>query len=320
MKSKWQRGDSNLEGIIILVVLGIIMITSVSGSNKESSGDTFGWTTGTTISSADSDSDGGGTVSGTPVATSDYKNNVWIGSGNASYVYQSYEEYITVENHGSSPINITGWQLRNGKDKRPYYIGSTLQRFSADIAVIPQASLVLSPKGNSFPQDVILEDGEKAIVTTGSIGVRSPYAITSFKENMCTGYIEALPDYAFNPPLNQNCPQPSNEAGMEGLEPDCRNFIKTLSSCRTPEFNIKDRDGYPCSTCVNGQMLTSQCAAFIKEHYNYQGCLLYHGSDKNFSGRTWRVFLGRGWEMWAKEYETIEIFDSLGKLVNFQNY
>mgnify|MGYP003393300327 CR=1 FL=1 len=321
MKRQWQKGAGDLDGIVILAVLVVIMLTSVVGSknSSEQSNSGLNWAPGVTVNSSGTNS-GGSEISGTLVATSDYKNSIWIGGGNAPYAYQAYEEYITLENHSRNPVNITGWQLRNGKDERPVYLGSNLQRFSADVAVIPQATNVLSPTGNSTLQDVVLQDGERAVINTGKLNVQTPYTITSFKENMCTGYIEALPDYAFSPPLNQNCPRPDLEPGLQNMDVECRGFIRTLSSCRTPEFNNKDRDGQPCSTCVNGQILSNQCATFIKQHYNYQGCLIYHSGDTNFSGKTWRLFLGRGWEMWAKEYETIELYDRLGQLVNFQNY
>lgn len=231
--------------------------------------------------------------------------NISIGSGNASYAYQPYEEYVTIENRGNSAVDLTGWTMKNGKDKRPYYSGNVLQRFSADIAVLPK--LVLMP-------------GERAVVTTGSVGVQTPYKIKDFKENICTGYIEALSDYAFTPPLTLSCPRPALEPGLEGLDRECREFVEYLPTCRTPQFENKDRNGEDCTTCINGKRLSSVCAAFIKEHFSYQGCLAYHGSDPKFELNTWRIFLGRGWEMWADKYETIELFNTLGQLVDSQNY
>lgn len=306
MKNQWQKGSSNLLGIGIIVAIAIIML-SQSGSGLRS-----GWTSGSggakeTKSFWQSNgSSGGGQVA--------------IGTGNASYVYQPYEEYITLDNSGRSPINITGWQLKNGKDKRPYYLGSMLQRFSADTALIPQASLILSPAGASLKQDVVLGKDERAIVTTGSFGVRSPIAVSSFKENMCTGYIEGLPDYAFTPALSRNCPSPRTEPGIENLDRDCRRVVERLSSCETPQIGERRGGEEYCSECYEGQILSSNCRAFIEAHFSYQGCLIYHQSDPNFSSNTWRIFLGRGWEMWSDEYETIELFDSSGVLVDYENY
>lgn len=312
MRSRWQRGESNLDGIAIIFVIIIVIILSPKEGPSESFR-SFGG--GTVLSSSGST---GSTVASKSSADG---SDILLGSGNAPYSYQPYEEYITLENIGRAAINITGWQFKNGKDERTYYLGGQLQRFSADVALIPQAASLLSPSGNSLLKDVVLESGEKAIITTGSLSaIRTPYQITSFKENMCTGYIDALPEYTFTPSLSRNCPRPELEPGLESLDTQCRAAIKRLNSCETPVFEAKDKNGEDCTTCIKGERVSSSCAAFIKEHFSYQGCVAYHAGDKNFSGKTWRIFLGRGWEMWAKEYETIELFDRFGQLINFRNY
>lgn len=299
MRSTLNRGSSNLVGILIIVFIIIVIV-----SNRDS---TYINKPSTNNSSSASE-------------TTSATNLVTISTGNAAYSYQPYEEYITLSNRSSDPINITGWQLKNGKDKRPYYSGSTLQRFSADIAIIPQAALILSPSGTSINQNVTLQSNERAVVTTGSFGNRSPYVITSFKENMCTGYLEALPDYAFTPSLDRNCSRPENEPEIENMDTTCRRVIEGISSCETPKIGERNSEGEYCADCYKGKILSSVCKAFIEEHFSYKGCLIYHQNDPKFSLGTWRIFLGRGWEMWAKEYESIELFDHFGQLVNYQSY
>lgn len=325
MKRGLNRGNAELDGIILLLVLISFFILAPKGTfNFKSPGSSTSggsWFSSGPIQSQGSSSyrSQGGTISA-PTLTSSYSSLISIDRGNASYATESYNEYITVDNRGENSVDITGWQLRNGKDHRSYSVGSSLQRFSADTALIPRAALVLSPTGMSAAQDVVLKPGERAIVTTGSVGIKSPYQITSFKENICTGYIEGLPEYAFEPPLNMSCPSPSNEPGAENLDRACIDYLGSMSSCHTPEFNTVDRYGNVCSNCVDSHPLSSQCVAFIKEHFSYQGCLANHSSDPNFSGNTWRIFLGRGWEMWSDKYETIELYDKQGKLAAFQNY
>lgn len=327
MTRKWQRGEGDLDGIVILAVLLIIIWVTPKSTNTSETGI---WTPGSTVSSYNagtpsySSSGGNGTASSNTLVSAasgrSSVQNISLGTGNASYSFQPYEEYITIENYGRGSVDITGWQLRNGKDKRPYNANGSLQRFSADIAAIPRAALALSPSGESALSNVVLGPSERAIVTTGRVTVSSPYPITSFKETMCTGYIEGHPDYAFTPPLTQNCPRPSDEPGAKNLPTECQDFLRTISSCRAPEFGGKDSDGEYCENCVQGKRLPSMCVAFIKEHYNYKGCVANHASDPGYTSRTWRIFLGRGWEMWNKDYETIELFDSLGQLVDFENY
>ena len=248
---------------------------------------------------------------------SSYSKSVSLGSGNARYEIQSYKEYVTIRNRSREEVNITGWKLRNAKDRRTFELGGNLQRYPADEARIPQASLFISPSGYSQMQNVILKPGEEAVITTGSIGARNPYPITSFKENICSGYLGASENYSFTPPLSRSCPRPIDEPGVESLPNECREFIRRMRTCRTPEFDTRNRDGEICSGCVDGQLLPSSCVAFIKEHYSYQGCIANHQSDPNFSKNTWRIFLNRGWEMWAKDYETIQLFDHSGKLVDY---
>ena len=326
MSLKFKRGEGDLDGIVILAVLAIIIwVTPKSPLTSESPL----WAPGTTISSyglGTKTGNGSGSGSGTPLTSAGNADSpsrsISLGTGNASYSFQPYEEYIVIENYSRNPIDITGWQLKNDKDKRPYNAGGTLQRFSADIAVIPRATLLVSPSPSSQGSlsNVILEAGERAFITTGKVNVSSPYRIISFKENICTGYIEAHPDYAFTPPLTQNCPRPSDEPGVKSLPTECRDAVNTLYSCRIPEFGGKDSLGEYCENCLYGKQLPSSCVAFIKEHFNYRGCVANHQNDPNFEGRNWRIFLGRGWEMWNKDYETIELFDENGQLVDFQNY
>lgn len=312
MIPRLNRGAGNLDAILIIAFLVFVMIATHGDSGKSNGGFLSGTTLGSDFSS------GSKSIQRTTTIGSSKIN---ISSGNAAYEYQPYKEYITVENWGNTPIDITGWTLRNGKDKRTYDIGGQLQRFSADIASIPQATALLSPSGGSAMLDVVLERGDRAIITTGSPGPRSPYTIVSFKENTCTGYLEKLPDYSFDPALELSCPRPSTEPGLDGLDTACRLFIDTLSSCTTPHFDTKDRNGETCETCLNGKRLSSPCATYIKKHFSYQGCIAYHAGDANFtSNRTWRIFLGRGWEMWAKNYESIELFDRFNNLMSTQNY
>ncbi len=292
------KSSSNLDAFLIIAFLVFVMLVSPpQDSNKKESGFGLSTVSRSSILNKDSQAEGSHRIS--------------ISAGNAPYKYQSYQEYIILDNWGENSVDVTGWQLKNGKDKRVYRVGTGLQRFSADVAIIPRTS----------SGDIILGKGERAIVTSGAIAVKTPYKIESFKENICTGYIEALPDYAFEPPLMQNCPDPEDELGVENLERECRLYVERLSPCRTPLFNQKDQYGYRCENCTErGQILSESCAAFVKEHFNYNGCLKYHGNDENFSGRTWRIFLGRGWEMWAEDYETIELFDRFGNLVASQSY
>ncbi len=315
MKRTFQRGAGNLDAFLIIGFLVFIMLLNPTINNTSRENSTQDWTLGN-----NSYTDPNTSI--TPLSSQSKNYNLSLSTGNAGYARQSYEEYIVIENHGDKPVDITGWQLRNGKDRRVYNSGGSLQRFSSDITTIPQATLLLSPQGKSSMSNVVLGSGDRAIITTGSVGVRHPYPIVSFKENICTGYLENLPDYSFQPSLSSyNCPRPELEPGVTNLDVACRKVIERLPGCQTPEFELRDSDDEPCSTCLEGQRLSSACAAFIKEHFSYRGCIAYHSGDSGFTeDKDWRLYLGRGWEMWAEDYEAIELFDLSGNLIISENY
>lgn len=302
-----EAGNSNLEGIIILVVLIAIIIIAPKGPSNLTNNSPQG-----NVSNSSEEK--------TVVPNSSYTRDISLGTGNASYTYQPYEEYVTIINRGRGPIDITNWRLKNNKDERAYDFGGTVRYFTADTAVIPQATLFVSPKGFNTFQNTVLQSGETAIVTTGKIGSQAPFRIVSFKENICSGYLEDLEEYTFTPPLTQNCPRPANEPGVSGLDTECRKFVERMASCHLPKFDTRDKEGDICSNCVDGKPLSNSCVAFIKNHFNYNSCIANHASNPNFSGQTWRIFLGMSWEMWAEDYETIELFDQLGRLVDSRNY
>jgi len=298
-----------MEGVVILAVLiVIVLVTPKGGSNP------------TVNPSNPSENTGSGEEENVVKPNLSQARNISLGAGNASYSYQSYEEYITIDNRGRESVDITNWQLKNGKDKRAYDLGGELRYFPADTATIGPATLSVSPAGHNVFQNVVLQPGESAIITTGSVGSQLPYKIVSFKENICSGYLENLTEYAFTPQLTTNCPRPAEEPGVSALDTECRRFIERMSSCHTPEFNTRDRDGEICNNCVDNKALSSSCVAFIKNRFNYGSCIANHSNDQNFSGRTWRIFLNRGWEMWAKEFETMELFDQLGQLIKSRTY
>ncbi|MDP3763960.1 MAG: hypothetical protein Q8Q92_05015 [bacterium] len=305
-----EKGNGTLEGVIILAVLLVIILAAPKG-NSNPAANPFSPSI-SNVSNSNQEN--------TAAPDSPYARNVSLGGGNATYVYQTYEEYVTIDNSGNDPVNITNWQLKNGKDKRAYDLGGTLRYFPRDSATIGQAVLFISPSGRNTFQNVVLKSGETAIITTGQVGSQLPYKIVSFKENTCSGYLEDLMEYDFTPPLTRRCLQPADEPGVNVLDIECRRFIERMSSCRTPKFDTRDRDGEICQGCVDGTPLSGSCVAFIKSHFNYNFCIANHANDPNFSGQTWRIFLGRGWEMWVSEYETIGLYDQLGRLVDYRNY
>lgn len=311
MGNFFQKGNSTGEALAALGIVIVLMVLSALNPAPRSPN-----TSPRPLGSSPF-VQGGSLISST---SSSYSRNITLNVGNARYSYQPSEEYISIYNSNREPINITGWQVKNGMDKRTYYIGGNLQRFPAQSVLIGQGARLLSPWGTNFMENIVLAQGETAVITTGRSASQLPYQIVSFKENMCTGYLDAMPEYSFTPPLNRICPRPADEPGVEWLDTECRTFISRLPSCQPPDFTQRDRRNEPCTNCVNRTPVSGACLAFIKERFNYQGCVANHAAHPNFYGRTWRVFLGQGWEMWNSEYETIEILDQFGRSVTSRSY
>src|SRR3989344_6228466 len=177
MKRNFQVGNSTTEGIMILAVLLVIILIMPKGNSDS---------TANSLNSSKNTNSGGENIVST---NSPYAQDISLGAGNASYAYQPYEEYITINNRGRESVDITNWQLKNSKDKRAYDLGGELRYFPADTATIGTATLSVSPVGHNVFQNVVLQPGENAVVTTGSVGSQLPYKIVSFKGNICIVYL-----------------------------------------------------------------------------------------------------------------------------------
>ena len=256
-----------------------------------------------------------------PASDSTFASRIQVGSGNAAYESNPWSEYVTIEARGNKQTDITGWKLKNDKDTKTYELSGNTFRYPTDAVTVPQAALFISPTGNNIFGDIVLGDGDQVIVSSGSTGITSPYKIVNFKENKCSGYIEALPEYNFVPPLQNNCPLLRNEIGYSGLDSTCKDYVSGIQGCHTPKFDGLDQNGNTCNGCVDGRVgISNACVAFIKQHATYTMCINNHKDDPDFSLKIWRVFLGRKFEMWDKSGETISLFDNQNKLVDYNSY
>jgi len=254
-----------------------------------------------------------------------WKGMVKIGRGNGSSEYQPNQEYITLQaNSGNKDsINITGWSLTNGKDRKFFPVNDRQVKGISNKVMLPKATLLFIPNGANPQEDIVLAPGGKAVITTGKVANGIPFEIkTNFKENICTGYIENFKYYNFTPSLNTNCPNPESEEGVASLDDTCYKFVRQMGSCHTPEFkDVVYKNKVPLTGYVDDAgNLTYACKDFIKSHYNYNSCVANHLSDENFFTKEWRVFLNQPFELWAKDREVITLYDREGKIVDELTY
>ncbi|MEK7607908.1 MAG: hypothetical protein AAB484_03260 [Patescibacteria group bacterium] len=239
---------------------------------------------------------------------SKYSGKVYLSSGNASYTIQPYEEYITIKNDGA-PVNITGWKVTNAKGTRPIeYSQNSYVYPSAESGTIGQGTGFLDPSGKYSVGNIILGTDDTAIITTSGPFSYFPLPITTnFRENMCLGYLE---NYPFSPPIEQQCPYPTNDSQIRTVTDECYDYLQSLSRCQNPQKTDIERF----------DELTSQCRAFIKVRLNYPSCVANNRYSPNFASKQWRIFLGKSHQLWAANREIITLYDATNLIVDQISY
>lgn len=247
------------------------------------------------------------------VLTSPYAGTIRLSTGNARTTAQPYEEYVTLVNRGQQDVNITGWRLANGKGSRPIQnAGNDYFYPSADLAVIGQGTEFLNPTGGFQVGDIVLKKGDKAVVTTGGPFTQYAFSIpTSFRENICLGY---LPDFPFTPRVSPQCPSLASDPLTRTLTDECYDYVRSLNRCENPTDRPtkKEREEF--------ELLSNQCQSFIRERAGYASCVTQNVGRADFSINQWRVFLGKSREMWSNSRDTITLYDSSGLIVDQVSY
>ena len=200
------------------------------------------------------------------------------------------EEYVIINVSGAAkaPVSTAGWRLVSSATGRSAIFPAGTETPHAG-AVNPSSTIVLSP-------------GDEAVVATG----RSPVGV-SFRENLCTGYFEEHQD--FHPSLSLSCPTPSQELAKYYPDaPDaCVAYVRSIPYCGT-------------DTSASSADVPSSCTRFADDRLNYNGCVAAHETEAGFLGRTWRIFLGQGDDLYRSGHDTITLLDGQGKVIDSLTY
>lgn len=226
---------------------------------------------------------------------SPYHAMVSLQTGNV-YDTNPDREYLTLraESANASGIDISKWYLRS-------YVTET----TADI---PDGDRTLLSWRRPVPSPIVLLPGESAYLVTGFSPIN-----TSFKENMCTGYLND--EEHFYPSLYEQCPYPKDELKRFGnkieLDNDrCYTFIESLSSCTEPAEERYTRSS------VGGA-----CSVFIANTFNYADCVRLHRYDPYFDRNGyWHIYLGEHDELWRPQREIIQLIDEQDRVVSVIEY
>ncbi len=226
---------------------------------------------------------------GTP---SPYRGDVRISKSNAGKTDVD-EEYIrlTAASGNTAPIHITGWSLQSVLSGIRIYIPRGTDTFLMGTVNV-QGNISLAPGGS-------------AIALSG----QSPVG-TSFRENLCTGYLNQL--QTFTPKLPERCPSSANIMPLttENLQvygDACVDFVRTISSCRAPidQFTTD---------------LSQACMNYLANELSYNGCVESYRYRSDFTDRTWRVYLNASSELWRNTHDVIRLLDAEGRTVDSITY
>ncbi|MBI4120862.1 MAG: hypothetical protein HY457_01225 [Parcubacteria group bacterium] len=198
------------------------------------------------------------------------------------------KEYILIRAsyQNKEPVTITGWQVKS--------------ILTGNVAAIGTAAYLPQPGMVNASQLVALAPGGKAYLVTGS----SPIG-ASFRINSCIGYYEQFQD--FLPPLPSECPHPKDDFQNSGTTSDgqCLDYLETLNQC---EAHVQ---AIPLSMTGN-----PVCQDFISQYVSYGGCVTLHKNETDFYKNEWRIYFGRGQELWRDKRELLVLYDAQGRIVD----
>lgn len=227
---------------------------------------------------------------GTP---SPYRGQVHIESTSGTRESDARSEYVEIaaRSYNTAPVPLTGWSLQSALS-------------GARIAISRGADPFYVGVVNT--QDVIrLNAGMRAIVATGI----SPVG-TSFRENMCSGYLGQLQQ--FSPSISSNCPAPSSilpitDENIRTYGENCFDYLQGAPQCSAPLSDM------PTSVSAN-------CRAFLQNNLSYNGCVNANRWRTSFNGDTWRIYLNARSELWGNSHDVVRLLDAEGRTVDVATY
>lgn len=268
---------------------GTFYITSPSGSTGISgAGQTS--QSGSDVTSGNASSGGSGSTispydipSGFTLAQlSPYFHQVRFSGVSTYAIGLSGSGYYHYANATSTPIDITGWQIKTNR--------------GGDY--VPQAVNIYNPSAVPVTSDIVFIPGSNDVAY-----LYSTSAPINLRLNTCMGYLNATNQ--FNPPLPSSCPS-IDQSAITDLTGACQNYILSLG-CRTTDFGAYNfpRNDY-------------QCEDYLQGHFTYQSCISDHAHDANFLSNEWHIWMGSS--PLDPYHDKVRLLDKNGLLVDYYAY
>jgi hypothetical protein len=225
---------------------------------------------------------------------SPYADRVVLSGEEGAKLYDPRTEYVALraEFGNTAPIDMTGWSLQSA--------------LTGVRAFLPQAASPFIMGAINETRGVSLEPGGSAVVVSG----QSPSGL-SFRENICTGYLEQLQE--FTPTLSSSCPTPSEllpltPENLRTYGDTCFDYVRDLPACYFP----------PSASLPPG--LSPACRDFIVTNFTYNGCVANYRARASFALDSWRLYLGSPGELWRNSHDIIRLLDRDGRTVDVLTY
>lgn len=222
---------------------------------------------------------------------SPYAGKVYIGKNSYIRAESAAQEYVDIVASGDSEsVMIAGWSLESALSGVRVYLP-------------PAASPFRMGTTNTFiPTTLSKNESARIFSAPSPVGV-------SFKENMCTGYLNQFQN--FDPLLPERCPAPSSvlpltEQNLVRYGDECFSLIQTLQNCRFPQ-------DIP-------HTVTAACRTFLSDTLSYNGCVRDNSFRPEFNGSTWYLFIGSSRELWRNSHDAIRLLDTEGRTVDVFTY
>jgi hypothetical protein len=226
---------------------------------------------------------------GTP---SPYRDKVIFDFGNAQGSTPD-SEYLSLraDYANSAPISLAGWSLQSA--------------VTGLRAPLPLAAPTFILGILNTAASVSLDPGATAIVASGP----SPVG-TSFRENICSGYLAEL--QTFTPNLDRVCPMgekelPLNAQNIQSYGDACIDIAKNLPQCHFPGLDGPLNVSPACNTALLNKL-------------SYNGCVYGHRLDRNFASNVWRLYLTSGVQLWRDTHDIVRLLDDQGRTVDVLTY
>lgn len=179
--------------------------------------------------------------------------------------------------------DITGWVVRAN-------LGGSVE--------IPRAISEFSPYGYNVEGDIILKPNEHLNIYSWKSAIGK-----NLRLNKCTGFLNQI--YTFSPSLPNDCPSIAQDKRIITFTGGCQDFLRSLSSCRTPSANDLNR-----YTGVNDV----ECRK-VAEQYTFGNCYDINRTKSDFLSNEWRVWTN-GAMPFDSKHDRLILFDKQGLVVD----